>query len=429
MKEKMKQNKKYVAIFCVVFMLFSLISMSAFAYTDTSTNGIDFTDQPYSYDDYHSMSSQVVIGYSGTSPYGLYFRTENEFYCFTVTNGSSFKVYVISDQGGAGQLVFNNSGSGFTCDTRIQSSDYYYSQATNTYLSYMDSTLMPNFSTYQDGLNAFIDWIENPPSSGGTSYSLNISLPAGNILIAQTGGISDNHYYLETTGGTTGATVKPGLNNIQTGYYNSLPSSFTLPSNSLSYPPYWVGTGKQSIFGTYNRQCYGSTVDSSYTYFVVGNPMYPNDNSAEGGRLNAALTVQIDNVITYKVIDLKTGYVSGILTGTNDGSSYIDYHYDENSRQWVGINQNGVEADPVLGGQNDYMNTPSTVNDWLENIAHQISNFFTGAIGAASTLINAGRDFFNVLTGLYSWLPPAVFSVLSSALIIIITIGVIKAFI
>lgn len=430
-KTSISVTKRAFSVVAVVAVLASLISVTAL------NDNISFASQGQGY-----QSGDLALYYSSDLDYtqyvtsaatGTYFalaRTTNStidtIYAFNANTSPS---YVLSNPNGG---EYNRSGSYNGYNWKCTFYHRAYANVDN-YVPYLIDNSLDVTGKAEYLIDKLIAEITPQPSpSPEAVQSINVSLPAGNILIADISNTGSNPYYLETTSGTSGAVVKPGMNNIQIGFTNTIPASFTVPNNSWDYPS-WSGAGNASVLGTYNRQSTQGDFALSNTdalkYVIITNPMYPNDNNASANRLNSDLNITIDKVNSYVIYSLQTGYVSGNLIGTNDGSQYIDYEFDDETGEWVGTNQDGDPASPVWGGQNDFENTPTTVNDWLENIAHQISSFFSGAIGAITTLSVAVKNFSSTLMALYVWLPSPVLSILSSAVMLAIVIGVIKVFI
>lgn len=434
MKNESKPQRTSI---CVTKRVFSVIAVIAVLASIVCIFALNQLVQPMGIGTYTLLSSGSLPTITLTVNSGQAYATAN------MESGGYLYVYVMNDSNNSNITYSVSPANNSTSYNKVVDDvTYYYTKYSigrwGSYWPTDDTCAIPHYAVAEDfAINKLIEMYQenhpiNPPEPPLSSYSLNVSLPAGNILIADISNTGSNTYYLETTGGTSGAVVKPGMNNIQIGYVNSIPTSFSVPNSLWDYPS-WSGSGKSSVFGTYNRQStqgdFAISNTNAMKYVIITNPMYPNDNNASANRLNSDLSITIDKVNSYVIYSLQTGYVSGNLIGTNDGSQYIDYQYDENTDEWVGVNQDGDPASPVWGGQNDFENTPTTINDWLENIAHQISSFFSGAIGAIATLSVAVKNFAGTLMSLYVWLPSPVLSILSSAVMLAIVIGVIKVFI
>ena len=441
MKEKMKQNKKYVAIFCVVFMLSSLVSLSAYSYTDNSVNNVNFQDQPIFYDPNISQSVSVS-----------YIQNTTLIASITESNGYIYNYYVGSDDPSTyafSYLKSNGIDYGLNCCTSNSNKNFYYFVIYNDGNNWdtfiypqkvpMDSlnnglycgwytvnkltpanSLIPAFSNFSDGVSAVNDWINNPPPVS-TPHNLDITLPAGNAIFIQytsssTGSIST--YFNQAHG-------SPYSGSNQTlSYIDSIPSSFT----SIGSPINWEGTGKTDILGRYRNFTKNLIPNPNHNYLVIVNPYFNSDYvDVEHEDSNYEISIHMTNVINAQFVALNSSVVSGSVSNSSSDENYYT-EYDDSTNTWVTTDENGNPASPSPGGTILPV-TSNSINDWLQNISNQIAGFFQGAIGAVTTLVDAGSSFFNVLVGLYSWLPPAVFSVLSSALIVIITIGVIKVFI
>lgn len=460
----MKQNKKNVAVFLSVLVLFSFFSLPAFAYTDTSSNGVDFSNQPlptyagtpsadYVISNGIQISSANESG-NRESEYYLINSSSGEpndnVFCFTVNNRvyfystSSFNYYGIEYSISYGSKTVR---SGSSSSSSIISGWY----STSTALDLSRGTLtnnVPSFSSEEIGAQAVQDWIYNPPVSV-TPHSLNYSIPAGYVAYFE---IPSNETIRASVTTTSGIPLTPAQwasTNVLYGYSSSLPSgAFTLPiTGSTSFS--W-NTGKTNLFGKSQHWSWLGTINTSSKYYFISNPTYSNvvGTNSNGSSMivdnpsatNGYVDVYLSSVIDVKLFPLKSTITYdpsiGAYGGIDDGASGESYSvgYDDTTGQWVTTdptgNPVGVGGVPI-GGDNsiDSIPTSDTIVDWLENIARTIGAFFRGAVGAVTTLVGAGSDFIHALVGLYSWLPGSVYAVLSSALILVIVIGVIKVFV
>lgn len=463
----MKQNKKNVAVFLAVFVLFVSLSLPSFAYTDTSSNGVDFSDQPIpalsSYDASSVMSHgiQVASAKSGAS----YLYTDVYYASvptqqgklnedvYTFYNNANGRIYCASNSKFSVVRVRFYPNNGNTTDTNTVSSTlnstynlYYTSWYCADYSDVLPT--IPCFSSEDDGLTAVQDWINNPPVSV-TPHSLNYSIPAGYVAYFE---IPSNETIRASVTTTSGVPLTPAQwasTNVLYGYSSSLPSgAFTLPiTGSTSFS--W-NTGKTNLFGKSQHWSWLGTINTSSKYYFISNPTYSNvvGTNSNGSSMivdnpsatNGYVDVYLSSVIDVKLFPLKSTITYdpsiGAYGGIDDGASGESYSvgYDDTTGQWVTTdptgNPVGVGGVPI-GGDNsiDSIPTSDTIVDWLENIARTIGAFFRGAVGAVTTLVSAGSDFIHALVGLYSWLPGSVYAVLSSALILVIVIGVIKVFV
>lgn len=471
METKIKQNKNSSVVFrrlfsfltAFVVLVFS-ISFSSFAYTDTSTNGIDFTDQPLPFAD-QSLSWEatynlgVPVYTRETTPVSTSYNasvrsdSDNSVYVFAAPadNGGSLTYFFIDVDYQSGESHpniylashYGSSYGGSSVSSAWINSSYHsgwYYQSVNGSDS-LDSVYVPLFSSRDSGLAALEDWIDNPGGGGGSSgpSPVSFTLQPGYVAFVDVSNLSNVSVSLGTSV-FGGAEWSPRVTDQAIGVVSSRPNSFSIPISGTS-PISWSGTGSKNVLGQYKNFSYSYTVTSvgGTSYLCIVNPL----QRSQGAQLTASasmpsarmnpISVSVSSAMGVKVYSLTSSLAvgSGTLDTETDGDTWSGSP-DENG-QWAYTNdQTGdptdIDALPVGGGNDPIIGTTS-INDWLQEIANQISGFFSGAIGAVSTLVGAGSDFIHSLSGLYAWLPGPVYSVLCAALILVITIGVIKVFI
>lgn len=455
----MKQNKKNVAVFLAVLVLFASLSLPAFA-SDTT----DFSSQPIPIVSSYSESSIRGAGFifnvrTGGATYYAATTSDSDVFVFALpysyAGGSYYQfVFASSDQVNFSTSSYRNGYGEVSQNSPVLSSfseDYnlYYFQYTsfNNAVFVDNSGSVPYFDSLDEGLEALSSYIN--PSAGTTPHPLNYSIPAGYVAYFE---IPSNEIIRASVTTTSGVPLTPAQwasTNVLYGYSSSLPSgAFTLPiTGSTSFK--W-NTGKTNLFGKSQHWSWLGTINTSSKYYFISNPTYSNvigTNSTGSSMVvdnpsstNGYVDVYLSSVIDVKLFPLKSTIVYdpsiGAYGGIDDGASGESYGvgYDDSTGQWVTTdpsgNPVGVGGVPI-GGDNsiDSIPTSDTIVDWLENIARTIGAFFRGAVGAVTTLVGAGSDFIHALVGLYSWLPGSVYAVLSSALILVIVIGVIKVFV
>lgn len=456
---KIKQNKNKAAILLSIFLIGvsgCLFAFPSYAYTDNSTNGVDFEDMPipannYIADAQTAYSAGLYIGngnLNGSNFYMSVYSSQDNIYCFWCNN----RVYYV------GENVSNNSDYCYVITNRpdnySQTTAYGNNVATNqqynlsyTYCNFSGSwsdinLSIPIFDSINDGVAAVRDWIDNPPAPAVESHRFAGSLAPGYVAVFDVGGLSDINIVLGTT--LFSGYKYPGYSTTQAaGMIGSLPSTITLPMSGTSSIS-WSGSGQKNIIGQYQNFSFTEHVTSTFSsqYYVVVNPL--SGTAASGTVLESSssnrnnnITILIDKVKNYKTYSLTESVSIGNNGWSEDTSSNggtTTGQWDDDSGAWVGTNdQTNLPENfndlPVGGGNTPLVNGSNSINDFLQDIANQIKGFFSGAIGAVSTLVGAGSAFINQLIGLYSWLPAPVYSVLSAALILVITIGVIKVFV
>lgn len=82
---------------------------------------------------------------------------------------------------------------------------------------------------------------------------------------------------------------------------------------------------------------------------------------------------------------------------------------------------------PIPGGDNEPIQSAS-IADILSNFLSRFTSLFTEGFDAIRNLSENAQQFVSRLGSLYAWLPPQIFGVLTSAIILAIIIGVLKVF-
>lgn len=453
----MKQNKNTSVVLRVasaaLAAVFLFLSLSL---PSSAIDAIVPPEIPYA----TTTSTDSVLAYTSlvsgppTSPLTVYTpQTEVALFTFCITYGGKICAVIAGESSAnASMNKYRISTSSFT-GGHVLSNDhldndtglYYGIEQTWSAAESTSELLVPYYDTLADGLSAVQSVI-----SGGGSGDLNPPghfagrLAPGYVGYFDVSNLTDVSVVLGTSL-YTGAKYSGFHTNQAIGTSSSLPSGqFSLPISG-THSINWVGSSQKNLIGQYTGFAYRYTVTSSggTTYLVVVNPFTgPAATNtaweASAANRNNYITVLIDQCRSYKVFSLTESLSISDTGWTEESTSNGDSssgHYDEDSGSWVGQNDVTGESQnfndlPIGGGNDPYVgNVFDSIAEFLENIAEQIKQFFTGAIGAVTTLVSAGSAFINQLIGLYSWLPAPVYAVLSSALILVITIGVIKVFI
>lgn len=441
--QKIKQNKNIVTILIAFMIIVSILTVSSFAYTDNSTNGIDFEGQPIPYtSDIPSNTWLASNGFNysideNNNYYNAYCAitsVDTSTYVFAIPDTDFWRYYAVSVESNARiywTIYSTSSTSNAIINTYDSNSGYYYKQFASINNTLGRTPQVPIFDTEADGLLAVKDWIENPPVDTPLTGAFSTTLQPGYAMYIDITNLNPTVQLTQTT-----SVGYWGLGATQfCGVTSSIPNPIT--EDSVTQIIDWHGTGRADAYGKYtswysNLTVSGITSDHGHAYFAIINPLNNTAPSTSGLDVpalpNGIITVNISNSNSVKIYPMSTtfnlgnyGSESGDVsaTGVSDGSGGLTFVDDQTGDTYI----------QEYGGLTQPENTATTIHDFLQSIANSITGFFSGAIGAVSTLVNAGKDFFGVLVGLYAWLPPAVYAVLTSALVIVITIGVIKVFI
>lgn len=289
----------------------------------------------------------------------------------------------------------------------------------------------PYYSSHQAGISDAVDFLKT---------TVTFSLPAGNIAFVQLQddiGVNGADITLHTEFPVSFGTNDYGRVNQTLTYSSSLPST---SNNSVPNNGYitWLNDGKVNLFGISTKKVFESNVPGPVggQYVVICNPLYMNQPGGSiGGEYyyNGSIDVSITNAknvfYIYPLTDTMTiDYGNGISSVSSYGSeSYVGtYNEEDGVVSWE--DPNGGNNTPVTGGDNE-LPEPTTIFDLLRNIGKQISDFLSGPISAIKTVVNAIQNFLSSFVQLYIWLPEPVYKLITSALMIALTIGVIKIFV
>ena len=462
---KMKQNKnnsvvRVASAALAAFVLFCSLSFPSFAYSSTSLNGVDFSSQPFpssypggtSNDDiFNEMSSYAFTSTDG-EVYHISYRVPpgvSSYYMFEVVLPNNYYgFYIASETQDAAAFITTYDGSSYG-GTRYNASSFdsttslYYGGYTSTgpVIDYNYPCYIPTFSSLDDGLAAVRDWIDNPSPAPApqTPHPVSFSLQPGYVAFVDVSDLTGVSASLSTSVFGS-AEWSPRITDQSIGVISSLPNSFSIPLTGTSRIS-WSGSGTRNVLGQYKSFAYSySTSNTGSAYIAIVNPL----QASQGSQLTALasmpssrnnpISVTVNTALSVKVYSLTASLAlgSGTLDTETDGNTWSGT-VDDSTGEWSFYNdQTGlptnIDSLPV-GGGNEPIIGETSINDWLQEIANNIKGFFSGAIGAVTTLVSAGSDFIHSLSGLYAWLPAPVYSVLVSALILVITIGVIKVFI
>lgn len=449
MENKMKQNKNYSVVFrvassllaaFVVLCSFSLPSFASSVFSDECVVPYVSGWSSSSSSSYTYWNDGLVVGTFSDSSVPPYKAVSNSqsypIYLFRVGDSTTTSrlcaVCYVGDDSVAGlrisYRILRSSSSvndiSLTRSSLSGYSEYFVGYRNNTFPDIWNESI-PYFSSVDDGVIAFASYRENGSSGGGLAnpVSLTKEVPAGNALYIQ---IPTNATVsVSCSMSSEVAHPQSWITNQYWGTASGYPSSIS-GNPSGSTPISWNGYGDKTIFNRYKSFYWNNTVSSSGGYIFIVNPYASIDEYDQS--FNPTIYVTVDQAKGYKYYQLTGGISSNGTIGQQSDGTTASGQYDASTGQWTSVNDDtGLPWTPSEGGGN--LITTNSINDWLRTIATQISNFFQGAIGAVTTLVGAGSAFINQLISLYSWLPAPVYAVLSSALIIVITIGVIKVFV
>lgn len=449
-------KNKVIPITLTAIILISCICNPTLAYSQNYT--IPRVDNTWNYDTPPQWDIMAPVGtfYKGNDPCELRVAYQAE-------NPSNVTLYVIPKQTkiSNGYYYYFVGDSPFQpcynayCDVPV---GYYNFSGSHGYAS--DATTYDNITLYTSTIDNFDVWGAMPLSNFQLNYPspyikmvnstndalndyiyghplnpyhIDYSLPAGNVAYLEIADDFDG-FNLSCKFPENSSIVGPPWWSITSryGFADELPTS-TTNFNSLTLID-WEKADSGNLFGlTQNAKFDPVGPFVQHKYLVIYNPLYygGTDNGPYEWIDNPSINISVE-AASIKVYALN----SSIGPGQSSGSAQVntitegyvkDGEINENGN--ITWSEDGVEStEPITGGSNT-PGTAQTIYSFLENIANQLTGFFQGAIGAVNTVVSAISNFVNSLKGLYMWLPGPVYSLLTSAIMIAITIGVIKVFI
>lgn len=422
--------KSVISFLVILVLLLCVFTLSAFAST------------------YFPELPVLQVG-STYSDFGFFVGTSNsatvsgDYYLASVDSGSYlcvignnlfvFSLDTASVRGGNPSTSPPSSVTSTSIVSRTQFSGktIYYgniSAPTASQVSNINSQI-PRFTTFNEAIDSFATYIDNPVPPPSSGSSLQYSLPPGNAIYIQVA--SGASYTLRTRmpESVLGSNHYPGNNQVIT-LVSSLPSGGTAPISPL-IP--WQQEGALSVLGLSRNASYTGT-NASSGYLCIVNPLYYSGtaNGPYEFLSNGSIDITIDTQQGFVVypLDSSLGFTSGL--GVSVDTEILDTPFtgsiDSETGEIVWQDSNGGSLAPTTGGGN-LVSTSDTIFDFLRNIGDEISTFLKGPIQAIQTVVSAIREFLGSFTQLYMWLPSPVYNLITSALMIALTIGVIKIFV
>lgn len=444
-----KNNKRIANILLATALCFSIIGGIIFYMPVYATNDEYFNVMPLnaiSSLDTNTIKDQGYhLGKNGNNALQYYGTDLSDVYLIGVSTGNGYyNIYGVRDASlplngsyNSFAAVTNNSYNVVNFTSASVYDGFYYIQGRQTFWN-NDSTqaLFPYFSSIEDGITALKDYISG---SSVISYENYVYIEPGYILFAVTeGGTLD----LETT--------MPVNNSL---------SIVGVPWDSTSRIAF--GVDRPTSGTQYNTDNFGSRIDwkkapngnsnfiglqkeavahyedlpSDGSFVAIMNPAYYGD-SVVNPSVNGYIRAKFSNGGAYVKYSMKTnltlglgGIMEPVITSDNgwsDGAIAIpttngaildnDYIYENTSKPAVSFDD---------GGQNSLEDSNDDVQG-IGGLLNRIIKFLSSPIEHIQNLFNAGSTFFGFLSSLWSWIPPEISSVLVSAVIVLLVIGVIK---
>ena len=435
------KNKILLKIIIIAVLISTLVPLSIFA--DNISYIVPTGSSPITYNSPEQQYNTFFwygVGNDGNGTYGQYAVTggnyDGDLYAFMYTSGTNtFKlVFVIDGDIVSGDQIdfqcstYYNSGAGY--NIRRDSYSTYNAVLNVRYkelsTSFSGVPYINVFSTRDEGLNSIRTAIDNGTIGGVVPRYASITIQP--VYIAYIG-VSGGTAHLEITMAQKFSSAT--LSTQAYWYADSLPSGvFTVdPSNVSSHPIIWNAVGPFD----FGRRTYNGDFDISglsTNYLVIYNPLLAlgttNSNQPIRAEISSAVSVvqypltsngSMINHESYGNTD--NVYVADNDAISNDGS--VEYtHYDVDGEGNT-ITSSAINL-PAGGNNTIDEDSEGTITGFVNSIL----NLLSAPIKHIQRLFDSGSAFMQWLGELWSWLPEPVYTVLISALVVLVVIGVIK---
>lgn len=393
-----------------------------------------------------SSNYEAGFNFVSGSNYEGYVSTDigvNAVVC-AITYGSGFRILPISDTQGAYVYNYVANGQGaFTTGTYDDVTGLYYSPPTSP--NYPASTVWhcPVFSSTEAALSAASLFFEYELGSDESEYQF--SIPAGYVayisLVDPT-----KELRIDATMPKNSAVLGSWWTNTTT-----IRDGASYPTAGDTFPN--SGASRINWFRnvTGGTNLIGQTKSASFMYSASSNMIeiynpYHFDGSIGDPLPNPTLYVTVTGLAEnglrlYALADEASLAQGSLGISSSSPNGYTEYWNSENSPPDPSLppptsptpvinfkDQNDdPKPAPTTGGYNEPIDDES-IRDILQNFFKSITGLFSEGHDAIRTLTESAQEFVSHLSELYSWLPPQVLAVLTSAIILAIIIGVLKVF-
>lgn len=425
----MKNYIRNILIFVVTFsLIFGLCITPSFA--DTYPSVTYYSSIPTSSDiistgyqcTTYIANRYIYIGAS--TPYNVFFTVDAN-YKLCIAANEIFDMYYLD----------TDSGSVNTA-TSVYYDNYYIYSTNETVRAKISNEDVPHFTSLDVALAEIGTYIPVAPPDD-PSYNAYFDIPCGNVAYIKTG--NDNTLTLSCTmpefSKLTGSTGTYWTNTMEIAYgVPSYPSTgTTFPLSSMSDIQWFRSTEGRDLLGRTKKALFLDTTQSSDNFIVIYNPTYRELTMSGQGDINPTIRVQCSALVDYHMYSLTGEYNSqGTISSYSiDGFSdpYVGTPTSDNENV-QGTNSTG--ATPNIGGSGNEIGGTGGIIEYVQGIQNTLDNFansfislLKAPISHIQSLISSGTDYFNVIRGLYGWLPDEVQGTINSAMIVSISIGVI----
>lgn len=447
--DHLKSVSKRLFIFSLVlFILLSFFvvnSIKAHAYSVTVS---DFSGQPFVSDARRFNEDSVFYSYvtsnGSTERFSVSFFESSSTaassipgYIFAAPspNSSSQQVlYFCSEYQGYFSIYKSNSSLQTSGNLSLSSSGFFYTW--NLILGDTTTISVPSFSSVESGFSALRDYVD------GVVPSVNsFTVPAGYVAYAQ---LSEP---MQTVDLSTTMPVSSSLLPSNGTYWVSnqyVYDGLSLPVSGTTFPL----SGRGSVI-SWNRgeprNIFGVTKNAVWSFppvrnlIAIYNPFNYLERASQGtvqtyqnGDIHVSSTSSFLSVSLYPLADNIVWSSSGVPSvesiSQDDYSSPLTGDLDENGSVVGWLDSDGSPViPPIGGGVNDVVNGISTTDIFSDFFA-RVESLLQNGVEAVRRLLSLSSSFFSVISSLWTWLPPEVYNVITSAVILVIVVGFFKAF-
>lgn len=404
-------------VLCLLLLL-SVFSLSACAAGLPVQVDVVYSNQT-------NFNQGFLVGNNSTRDIYVFLASDIDTYAFSVGN----YIYLCSTELNS---FYHGSEISAVPGTQHNISINYYVGTTNYKVSSglnLPVQYVPSYSSVQDGVNAVDEAINSQPTPTPTS-SFSYSLPPGNVAYIEMGSSSAIKLSMDFPELSNSFGTPFSKANSAYALVDSLPVVGSSVVSGTVIP--WAKSGRLNLIGQTSEAAFGPIGPIATRYVAVINPSYYDHVLVTGSYMqNPPIQIEALNVLSIQVYPLQSDFFfnndTGQVSTTIAGDAYTgDVDSETGDIYWT--DPDGGSSAPALGGNNLPV-AGNSIFDTLRNIASDFSEFLKGPVSAIRVVVSSIREFMGTFSQLYTWLPSPVYNLITSALMIALTIGVIKIFV
>lgn len=432
-------SKRLFILSLVLFILLSFFVVNSFKSHAEVISGY-FTNQPIPLASKNSdvTSSYFDLGLSTEYNVHVYVGSAQSDTFVSAFPSDGILTFVFANPHGPGRIFGNPSYSSISMSSSDSSTGLYYTSGYDNFS--ISSSDVPIFSTQSECLSAISSFYTD-----GTQPSLpsvnSFTVPAGYVAYAQ---LSEP---MQTVDLSTTMPVSSSLLPSNGTYWVSnqyVYDGLSLPVSGTTFPL----SGRGSVI-SWNRgeprNIFGVTKNAVWSFppvrnlIAIYNPFNYLERASQGtvltyqnGDIHVSSTSSFLSVSLYPLADNIVWSSSGVPSvesiSQDDYSSPLTGDLDENGSVVGWLDSDGSPViPPIGGGVNDVVNGISTTDIFSDFFA-RVESLLQNGVEAVRRLLSLSSSFFSVISSLWTWLPPEVYNVITSAVILVIVVGFFKAF-